>query len=138
MSFRDLSDIDFGRAETAHRQAIWAHSMRNRKDMYGGSLGDRAESERFQSVGMRAAREQDAQLIRILERVSSILTKEMHRQQGNRGYVNDAGQSVELTEVGLWRAAYECAERGSPLENFASIYGAAAWLAGYVPNWRVR
>lgn len=133
MAFEDVSDIDFKRAEAAHRQAGWAHTARNQKDR----PQFQREAQRFWEIGMRSARAGDSRLLKTLERIAEVLRTAQHQQHGARGFTVD-GMSVELTEVGLWRAAYECADRGQPLENFGYLYGGAAWLCGYVPNWQTR
>jgi hypothetical protein len=65
--------------------------------------------------------------------IQTVLTKMQEEQVGRtRRTATRVGDSVELTEVALWRKAYEFADKGEPLAQLEWIYGAAALLAGFV------
>lgn len=84
-------------------------------------------------TGMRAARARDPKLLRCLEKGAEILTAMQEEQVGRtRRTSSRYADTVELTEVALWRKAYEFADRGEPLGQLEWIYGAAAVLAGFV------
>jgi hypothetical protein len=95
-----------------------------------------AQHRRHQHVadtGMRAARARDAKLLRCLEKAAEVLTQMQEEQVGRtRRTASRYADTVELTEVALWRKAYEFADKGEPLRQLEWIYGAAAVLAGFV------
>jgi len=83
---------------------------------------------------MRAARAQDPKLLFVLERIAETLDQMAEEQMGR--VKRDAGtvysERVLPTEVSLWREAYTCADRGSPLSPAAALYAAAGEFAGIV------
>jgi hypothetical protein len=92
----------------------------------------RAHEEGMAECGMRAAHARNPKLMKALEAGAEVMTSMMERQQGR--YMRDSetvyAHKVELTEVALWRKAYEEADKGMAMEQFRWIYGCAAELAG--------
>jgi len=92
----------------------------------------RARRQSIADIGMRAAFARDAKLLLVLEKATEVVTKMQEEQVGRtRRTSSNYADTVELTEVALWRKAYEFADKGEPLRQFEWIYGAAALLAGY-------
>ena len=90
--------------------------------------------EGFAEVGLRAARARDPRLMKVLEHGANILAKVVDRQWGRyQRNTEHFGHKAELTELGLWRQAYEWADKGEPLYEFKWIYGCAAEVAGLRP-----
>ena len=88
--------------------------------------------EGLAECGMRAARARDPRLMLALEKGAEVLKAMEERQVGGyqRSTNTPFGHKVELTEVALWRKAYEEADKGVPMVHFRWIYGCAAELAG--------
>jgi len=102
----------------------WAHRR--------ASLAQKQREQRIADVGMRAARARDAKLLLVLEKSAEVLDRMQEQQVGQtRRTATRYADSVELTEVALWRKAYEFADKGEPLPHLEWIYGAAALLAGF-------
>jgi hypothetical protein len=103
--------------ERAYSRAVYAQRVRNQV---------------FANTGMRAARARDPKLLLALEKGADVLDRMQDQQHGRtRRSSSKFGETVELTEVALWRKAYEFADRGEPLAQLEWIYGAAAVLAGF-------
>ena len=92
-------------------------------------------------VGMRAAMQRDARLLIALDKGAEVLARLVEQQVGRfqRDPSTPYGQKAELTELGLWRNAYEMPdkplndnveERYYSLYPFRWILGCAAELAG--------
>lgn len=102
----------------------WAHRR--------ASEAQRRREQHVANAGMRAARARDPKLLLALEKATEVLARMEEEQVGRtRRTASRFSDSVELTEVALWRKAYEFADRGEPLPHLEWIYGAAALLAGY-------
>lgn len=115
----ELSDwINRETVERAYARAVQAQRLRHQ------TVAD---------TGMRAARARDPKLLLALEKGAEVLDR-MAEEQGGRTRRSSSqfSETVELTEVALWRKAYEFADKGEPLGQFEWIYGAAAVLAGFV------
>ncbi len=109
--------INAGSVEWAYRRA--AEAQRTRRQYIA-------------DVGMRAARARDPKLLLVLEKATEVLDKMQEQQVGrSRRTASTLADSVELTEVALWRKAYEFADKGEPLPHLEWVYGAAALLAGF-------
>lgn len=92
----------------------------------------RTRRQSIADIGMRAAFARDAKLLLVLEKATEVLVKMEEEQVGRtRRTASRYADTVELTEVALWRKAYEFADKGEPLRQLEWIYGAAALLAGY-------
>jgi hypothetical protein len=92
----------------------------------------RAQQYRRESLarlGLAAARDRNARLLKALEGGAEVLRRMSERQLGSQG-LEVGGRRVPATEFQLWRNAYETADRGTPEANYQWIYGAAAILAG--------
>ena len=107
------------RVEWAYHHAMNAQSRRN---------------QRFADVGMRAARERDGRLLKVLEKSASILSKmdEDQRGQTRRSASATYAEQRETTVTQLWKAAYETVDKGTPTQHLEWIYGAAAYMCGYL------
>lgn len=96
--------------------------------VYAQRVGNQA----FANTGMRAARARDPKLLLALEKGAETLDQMQEHQHGRtRRSSSTFAHTVELTEVALWRKAYEFADKGEPLAQLEWIYGAAAVLAGF-------
>jgi hypothetical protein len=92
----------------------------------------RRREQHIADVGMRAARARDPRLLLVLEKATEVLVKMEEEQVGRtRRTASRFADTVELTEVALWRKAYEFCDKGDPLRQLEWIYGAAALLAGF-------
>lgn len=92
----------------------------------------------FADIGWRAALARDEKMLKIMEKAAEYVTAlgEAQRGQTRRtaamsgsGHYHD---TAEYTEVAMWREAYRLMDEGNPIRNFEWIYGAGAWLAGYI------
>jgi len=92
----------------------------------------RTRRQYIADTGMRAAFARDPKLLLVLEKATEILVQMQEEQVGRtRRSATTLADSVELTEVALWRKAYEFCDKGEPLRQLEWIYGAAALLAGF-------
>lgn len=115
----------------------FADSITEKRVEYAYGLAQQRQLGRdlsFGQIGMRAAKARDPKLLKALEKATEIITKQSERQFGRtrRDPGTEFRYTIEPTEVQLWREAYTFADKGEPLEQFEWIYGAAAFLAGYV------
>lgn len=104
---------------------------------YAYGLASRAQIERWQwfaDVGMRAARARDPKLLRALEACAESTERLSEQQTGRtrRDIDVEYGLTKGHTEAQMYREAYRLCDEGNPIQNFEWIYGAAAWLCGYV------
>lgn len=88
----------------------------------------------FAAAGWRAAQARDPKLLKALERGAEIIDKMTENQYGRTMRSSGAtfGETKGTTEQQLWREAYRLCDEGQPIQNFEWVYGAAAWLCGYV------
>lgn len=114
---------------------------------YGrASEAQRRHEEGLAECGMRAAMARDPRLLLALEKGTEVMNAMMERQQGQTmRAVNTAyGHKIELTEVALWRTAYEVTDAGEQgVDHAAGLYNklypyrwvlaGAAELAGLRP-----
>ena len=92
----------------------------------------RRREQHIADIGMRAARARDPKLLLVLEKATEVLDRMQEEQVGRTRRTSSVlGERVELTEVALWRKAYEFADKGEPLAQLEWVYGAAALLAGF-------
>jgi hypothetical protein len=94
--------------------------------------------DHYADAGLRAAIARDPRLLLSLEHGAEVLTAMMERQRGRtmRDHSTPYGHRVELTEVGLWRNAYEQVDKGAEyihLYPYKWIIACAAELAGLRP-----
>ena len=100
--------------------------------------------ETLAQVGMRAAMARDPRMLMALDKGAEILAAIVERQWGRhqRDPSTSYGEKAELTELGLWRNAYEqtdkkvnenTEERYYALFPFRWILACAAELAGLRP-----
>lgn len=87
----------------------------------------------FADAGWRAALARDSKLLKALERGAEVVDAMAENQMGRtrRTPGQKFSETVELTEVQLWKEAYRLCDEGNPIRNFEWIYGAAALLCGY-------
>jgi hypothetical protein len=115
--FDDL--LNAKRVEESYRQAI---------------LAQQRGWQSFADIGYRAAVAKDAKLLKALEAMAEVTGKMQEDQMGRT--MRDPGAIYShtrgTTEHQLCREAYRLADEGRPIRNFEWIYGAAAWLCGYV------
>ena len=111
-----LSDT---RIEFAYGQAIRARDSRNQS---------------FADIGYRAALARDPKLLIALERMAESTGRLQDAQIGRlmRDPGTDYAQTKGTTQHQLCREAYRMVDQKTPIRNFEWIYGAAAWLCGYV------
>jgi hypothetical protein len=110
-------EITYSLVDQAYQKALTAQKQRN---------------QGFADRGMRAARARDAKVMLCLEKATEVLAAEEERQRGRTRRAGiEESEKVHVTELNLFREAYSCADRGTPLVNFEWIYGAATWMAGY-------
>jgi len=88
----------------------------------------------FADTGYHAALKQDHKLLVALEAMAEA-TGAMQEEQMGR-LMRDPGAKFSetrgTTEHQLCREAYRLCDQGNAIRNFEWIYGAAAWLCGYV------
>lgn len=87
---------------------------------------------RIATYGMRAVRDKDVKVMACLQQQADRMH---HVVEAQVGQTNRSGsRSIEQTELGLWRSAFESAERDEePNLAFVWLYAAAAWRAGKLP-----
>jgi hypothetical protein len=96
------------------------------------SEAQRTRRQYIADAGMKAARARDPKLLLVLEKATEVLDRMQEEQVGRtRRTSTKFSETVELTEVALWRKAYEFCDKGDPLPHLEWIYGAAALLAGF-------
>ena len=88
----------------------------------------------FADVGYRAATAKDWKVMKALERMAECTLAAQEEQLGRT--MRDPNRPNHLkegtTEHQICREAFRLADEGKPIRNFEWIYGAAAWLAGYL------
>jgi hypothetical protein len=114
-----LESLNAKRVEEAYRQA---------------SIAQERRWQNFADTGYRAAKARDPRLMKALEAMAEVTGKIQEDQFGRTMRSPDTPYSIQqgTTEHGLCREAYRMADEGTPLRNFEWIYGAAAWLCGYI------
>ena len=87
----------------------------------------------FAEKGMRVARAREPKMMLALEKGAEVFHHLVEVQYGRtmRDPATPFGFRVQPTEATLWQQAYEFADKGEPLTQFAWVYGAAAELAGF-------
>jgi hypothetical protein len=98
----------------------------------------RERDEGLAECGLRAAVVRDPRMMLALEKGAEVLKAMEERQRGRtkRDSGTPFGYRVELTEVGLWRTAYETADKGlgyNALFPYKWMLAGAATLAGLRP-----
>lgn len=88
----------------------------------------------FANVGFRAVVAKDAKAMKALEAMAEITGKMQEEQIGSAMRSSSAPYSLKFgtTEHQICREAFKAADEGKPMREFEWIYGAAAWLAGYL------
>lgn len=94
--------------------------------------GQRRQAIHFCEAGMRIARSKHPDMLRALDQAAEVMDSTAESQTGRtrRDPGANRGEKAFPTEAALWREAYRLADKGEPLQHFAWIYAAAAWLAG--------
>ncbi len=107
------------RVEEAYRQALIAQQF---------------GKQNFADTGYRAAIAKDAKLLKALEAMAEVTGKMQEEQMGRTMRSPDAifSHTRGTTEHQLCREAYRLCDEGRPVRHLEWIYGAAAWLCGYV------
>jgi hypothetical protein len=90
--------------------------------------------QNFADTGYRAALARDPKLLIALEAMAEVTLAMQEEQIGRlmRSPDSTFGESRGTTEHQLCREAYRLCDQGSPIRNFEWLYGAAAYLCGYV------
>lgn len=103
---------------------------------YAYGLAKQMQEQRYQlfaDIGMRAARARDEKMLKVMEKATEYIHGLSEDQMGRtRRSTSNYGETAEHTELGLWREAYRMMDKGEPMEQFQWIYGAAAWICGYI------
>ena len=88
----------------------------------------------FANVGYRAVVAKDAKVMKALEAMAEVTGKMQEAQMGRTMRDASTGLGIKngTTEHGMCREAFRLADEGKPMREFEWIYGAAAWLAGYL------
>lgn len=112
-------------------------SVTPEKVEYAYGLAQKAQHMHWQSfadIGYRAALARDDKMLKVMEKAAEIVMKMSEEQTGRtrRDPSTPYAERVEHTESQLWREAYRLMDEGKPIRNFEWIYGAGAWLSGYV------
>jgi hypothetical protein len=115
----------------------WAATLTDERIEYAYGLAKEAQHKRWQhfaDAGYRAALRRDERLLVALERMAESTGKLQEDQIGR--VMRDPGsthaESRGTTEHQLCREAYRMVDQRTPIRHFEWIYGAAAWLCGYV------
>tara|TARA_Y100000310_G_scaffold70296_1_gene65907 strand:- start:503 stop:907 length:405 start_codon:yes stop_codon:yes gene_type:complete len=124
----------------------WITDKTVEKAYHDAQVAAESHNEHFAQVGMRAGLDQNPRLLLALEKGSEVLASLVEKQVGRyqRG-TEKYGHKAELTELGLWRTAYEAVDAGKggaddsddgfyyKLYPYRWILGSAASLAGLQP-----
>lgn len=118
------------------RALEWESTLTAKRVEYAYGLAQRmldARNEGWAVIGLRAARQKDARLLRALERMAELTDAAQEAQIGQlmRSASATYGETRGTTEHQLCREAYRLADAGEPSTNLMWIYGSAAWLCGY-------
>lgn len=94
--------------------------------------GQRRQELGFCEAGMRIARSKHPALLLALDKAANVLDHAAEDQSGRSRRDPGASRSEKVfpTEAALWREAYRLMDAGEPIQHFAWIYAAGAWLAG--------
>jgi len=114
-----LESLTARRVEEAYQQA---------------NLAQRNQWFSFAATGWRAVTAKDPKLMKALEAMAERTYQLQEDQFGRTMRAPDAtfAETKGTTEHQLCREAYRLADEGRPIRNFEWIYGAAAWLCGYI------
>jgi hypothetical protein len=107
------------RIEEAYRQAVKAQAS-------GWS--------QFANVGFRAVVAKDHKVMKSLEAMAEVTGRMQEEQMGRTMRDKSTAYNIQqgTTEHAMCREAFRLADEGNPIRQFEWIYGAAAWLAGYL------
>ena len=115
----------------------WASTLTDERIEYAYGLCAEAQRKHWQHLadtGYRAALRRDEKLLMALERMAESTNNLQESQIGR--VMRDPGsthaESRGTTEHQLCREAYRMVDQKTPIRHFEWIYGAAAWLCGYV------
>ena len=88
----------------------------------------------FANVGFRAVVAKDAKVMKALEAMAEVTGKLEEEQIGRLKRDKSTAYNIQrgTTEHQMFREAYRLADEGKPIREFEWLYGAAAWLAGYL------
>jgi hypothetical protein len=103
----------------------WAYRM---------ALRDQHEGrQRNAEKAMQIARSRDPKMLKAMEKGAEIVVRMDEEQRGRtRRMAENLSEQVETTETQLWREAYRLMDEGKPIPNFAWMYLAGAYLAGFI------
>ena len=106
---------------------------------YAYGLAMKRQEQRHQSfadAGWRAARARDPKLLKALEKGAEVLERTSEQQFGQtmRTATEEDRHKYKggTTESQMWKNAYTTCDNGTPEEQYSWIFGAAAFLCGYV------
>jgi hypothetical protein len=83
----------------------------------------------------REGRQRNAEkaMHKAMEKGAEIVVRMDEEQRGRtRRMAENLSEQVETTETQLWREAYRLMDEGKPIPNFAWMYLAGAYLAGFI------
>jgi hypothetical protein len=116
MAFIIVEEMTIADVEWAHRRCLEEQEKKN----WG-----------WGEVGLRAARDRNNKMMRIMEKAAELIDREEEHQRGEtRRSAQKYSEQIKTTETQMWVEAYKCMDKGEPLENLMWIYGAGACLAG--------
>lgn len=118
------------------REVDWESSLTAEKCEYAYGLASEMQMQNrqhFAEIGLRAAQARDPKLIKALEKMAEHTTKADDDQRGEtRRTSKDFSEQRYTTTTQMCREAYKMVDQGTPVPHLQWIYGAAAWLCGYV------
>ena len=88
----------------------------------------------FAQIGMRAAINRDAKLLKVLDKATEIMIQAEETQRKHQMASSDVfAERRYTTETQLWREAYRMVDEGKAKDvpHLQWIYAAAAFLCGY-------
>lgn len=88
----------------------------------------------FAEIGMRAARQRDAKLLKVLDKATEVMVRAEENQRKHQMSTSDKfSERRYTTETQMWREAYRMVDEGKAAEvpHLMWIYAAAAFLCGY-------
>ena len=107
-----------GRVEWAYRMAM--------RDQREGRQRNAARAFDF------ACKKND-KLLKAMEKGAEIIARMDEEQRGQtRRMAENLSEQVETTETQLWRESYRLMDEGRPIQNFAWMYLAGMYLAGFI------
>lgn len=118
------SNLNYYKVEQAFRIAVNAQEKQDYK---------------FADFGWNMAQARSPSLLKALESAANIMTKEDDHQRGQSRHTADTeAEKIYTTETQMFQKAYETLDKGTPEQALMWIYGAGAWLAGFIDRPTIR